>query len=235
MTIDHRRTALITGASKGIGLAIARQVGAQGHSVWLGCRDAQRGESAARALQRAGIDARVVQRDVVDEASVAKAAALPTESCEQLDILLNGLMVVPQPLGAEQTVQQAAAAGVVAGLARRHERADRVSVRIGYGVQLGVQAVVGASDQPPEDVDPISWDEPSPYRLDRWLELWRTLDLLVCVRCQCGRFRNIAQRSTDLSRSRFRKIAPVGSRFIFCLMRRNSEAGCAGVVWMPVK
>lgn len=157
MTIDHRRTALITGVNRGIGLAIARQLGAQGHSVWLGCRDAQRGESAARALQGAGIDARVVQLDVVDEASVAKATALLTESCEQLDILVNGLMVVPPPLGPGQTV-------------------------------------LGASDQPPEDVDPISWDEPSPYRLDRWLELWRTLDLLVCVRCQCGRFRNIAQR-----------------------------------------
>jgi len=106
VTIDHRRTALITGANRGIGLAIARQLGARGHSVWLGCRDAQRGESAARALPGAGIDARVVQLDVVDEASVAKAAALPTESCEQLDILVNkaGLMVAPPTSAAEESV-----------------------------------------------------------------------------------------------------------------------------------
>lgn len=106
MTIDRRRTALITGANKGIGFAIARQLGAQGHTVWLGCRDARRGEVAVRALTDAGIDARGVQLDVVDAASVAQAAVHVSENCEQLDVLVNnaGLMVVPPTPAAEEAV-----------------------------------------------------------------------------------------------------------------------------------
>ena len=50
-------TALITGANRGIGLAIARQLGKQGMTVVLGARDAAAGEAAAAALRAEGLDA----------------------------------------------------------------------------------------------------------------------------------------------------------------------------------
>lgn len=97
--MEHRRIALVTGANKGIGLAIARQLGAQGHTVWLGCRNLQRGEAAADALRAAGINARAVQLEVTDTASIAAAMARIEEEEGKLDVLVNnaGIMFAPSP------------------------------------------------------------------------------------------------------------------------------------------
>lgn len=102
------RVALVTGANKGIGLAIARQLGANGHSVWLGCRDLQRGEAAARDLLTGGIDARAVQLDVTDDASVAGAAATVGRETGRLDVLVNnaGLMFGPPPSVADESLDE---------------------------------------------------------------------------------------------------------------------------------
>ena len=93
------RIALVTGGNKGIGLAIARQLAAEGHRVWLGCRDAGRGETAARALGGEGLDVRSVLLDVTDDASVAAAVAALEEAEGRLDVLVNnaGLMFAPSP------------------------------------------------------------------------------------------------------------------------------------------
>ncbi|WP_428395766.1 SDR family NAD(P)-dependent oxidoreductase [Lichenicoccus sp.] len=53
--MSDKTNALVTGANKGIGLAIARQLGERGFAVWLGCRDADRGEAAAAGLREAGV------------------------------------------------------------------------------------------------------------------------------------------------------------------------------------
>ena len=51
-TMAHRnKVALITGANKGLGLEIARQLGKQGITVVIGSRDAGRGEAAAQATE----------------------------------------------------------------------------------------------------------------------------------------------------------------------------------------
>jgi NAD(P)-dependent dehydrogenase (short-subunit alcohol dehydrogenase family) len=73
-------TTLITGANKGLGREVARQLVADGHDVWVGARDPERGQEAAGAL-----GARFVQIDVTDDASVAAAA----QQVGDLDVLVN--------------------------------------------------------------------------------------------------------------------------------------------------
>jgi NAD(P)-dependent dehydrogenase (short-subunit alcohol dehydrogenase family) len=73
-------TSLITGANKGLGFETARQLVAAGHTVWIGARDAGRGQQAAD-----GLGAKFVQLDVTDDASVAAAAA----TVGQVDVLVN--------------------------------------------------------------------------------------------------------------------------------------------------
>ncbi|NSY51925.1 SDR family oxidoreductase [Agrobacterium tumefaciens] len=101
-------TALVTGANKGIGLAIARQLGAAGHTVWLGCRDISRGEMAAFELRENGVDARAVQLDVTDDASASSAAKTIESEVGHLDVLVNnaGLMFGSPPSLAEESIDE---------------------------------------------------------------------------------------------------------------------------------
>jgi NAD(P)-dependent dehydrogenase (short-subunit alcohol dehydrogenase family) len=71
---------LITGANRGLGFETARQLVAAGHQVWIGARDADRGQQAADQLS-----ARFVQLDVTDAPSVGAAA----ETVGELDVLVN--------------------------------------------------------------------------------------------------------------------------------------------------
>ena len=87
--MSTRKTALITGANKGIGREIARELGHQGYSVWLGCRDTERGEQAAAELRREGVDAHALALDVTNDASVKAAAATYGKTSDALDVLVN--------------------------------------------------------------------------------------------------------------------------------------------------
>jgi len=78
--------ALITGANKGIGLEIARQLGEKNYVVWIGSRDGERGEKAAADLRGQGIDAHALLLDVT---SVQAAAGRLGEATEKLDVLIN--------------------------------------------------------------------------------------------------------------------------------------------------
>ncbi|GIM95030.1 SDR family NAD(P)-dependent oxidoreductase [Paractinoplanes toevensis] len=75
---------LITGANKGIGFETARQLRDLGHVVYLGARDADRGEKAAAA-----IGARFVRLDVTDDASANDALATIGSAEGQLDVLVH--------------------------------------------------------------------------------------------------------------------------------------------------
>lgn len=87
--MSTRKTALITGANKGIGREIARQLGHKGYSVWLGCRDVERGERSAAELRKEGLDAHVLALDVSNDASVKAAARTFGETGDTLDVLVN--------------------------------------------------------------------------------------------------------------------------------------------------
>ncbi len=83
------KIALITGANKGIGFAIARQLGEQGVVVLVGARDEVLGKQAADALAGDGITAVPLRLDVTDPASVAEAAREIERRYGRLDILVN--------------------------------------------------------------------------------------------------------------------------------------------------
>jgi NAD(P)-dependent dehydrogenase (short-subunit alcohol dehydrogenase family) len=87
--MSTRKTALVTGGNKGIGREIARQLGRQGYSVWLGCRDAERGGQAAAALRAEGLDAHLLELDVTSDASVKAAALTYGKTNDTLDALVN--------------------------------------------------------------------------------------------------------------------------------------------------
>jgi NAD(P)-dependent dehydrogenase (short-subunit alcohol dehydrogenase family) len=90
----NNRIALVTGANKGIGLEIARQLAQAGVCVIIGARDAERGEAAVKDLSSQGLDATFVQLDLVDEASIAAAAATISNEHGRLDILVNNAGIV---------------------------------------------------------------------------------------------------------------------------------------------
>ncbi|MCK0714398.1 SDR family NAD(P)-dependent oxidoreductase [Chromohalobacter sarecensis] len=87
MTVQ--RQALVTGANKGIGLAIAKGLAQAGMSVWLGARDRQRGERAVQELQDTGLDVKLIEIDVADDASVGRAASVLAEHIDALHVLVN--------------------------------------------------------------------------------------------------------------------------------------------------
>ena len=83
------KTALVTGANKGIGLATVEGLARQGYKVWLGSRDFSRGQSAVDSLRSRGLDVHLLTMDVADDNSVIQAARVLTGQTTHLDILIN--------------------------------------------------------------------------------------------------------------------------------------------------
>ena len=90
------KVALITGANKGIGKEIARQLGNQGLIALIGARDAGRGMEAANELKQEGIDARAVLLDVTDADSIAALSAQIEREFGRLDVLINNAGIAPE-------------------------------------------------------------------------------------------------------------------------------------------
>jgi NAD(P)-dependent dehydrogenase (short-subunit alcohol dehydrogenase family) len=89
MAEGEGRVALVTGASKGIGLEIARGLAERGFTVLIGTRDAEAAASAAAALCESGLDVVGVQLDVGDGASIERVAATIESRWGRLDVLVN--------------------------------------------------------------------------------------------------------------------------------------------------
>jgi NAD(P)-dependent dehydrogenase (short-subunit alcohol dehydrogenase family) len=84
--MNDSRVALITGANKGIGLQIAKDLAAHGLTVLVGSRNLENGETAANSIDG---DAHAVQLDVTDQASITAAAQLIRREYGRLDVLIN--------------------------------------------------------------------------------------------------------------------------------------------------
>lgn len=83
------RTALVTGAASGIGLATARRLGTGGANVVIADYNAEGAEQAAADLKAEGIEAAAVRLDVTDPESVAAAVAFAVDAFGALHLAVN--------------------------------------------------------------------------------------------------------------------------------------------------
>lgn len=88
--------ALITGANKGLGFEVARQLAQQEIHVLVGARDPERGKAAVNLLQDEGLSTEFILLDVTDEESVRNAAQRVMEQHGKLDILINNAGINPE-------------------------------------------------------------------------------------------------------------------------------------------
>ncbi|WP_332368685.1 SDR family NAD(P)-dependent oxidoreductase [Spirosoma telluris] len=94
MNTHHKRTALITGANKGIGKEIARQLAERGFAVFIGARDAAKGREASEELCKAGYEATFIHLDVTDPVSIRTACGTFSQKADHLDVLVNNAGVL---------------------------------------------------------------------------------------------------------------------------------------------
>ena len=85
--------AFITGANRGIGLEVARQLGQRGWTVLLGCRSEARGNEASARLRAVGINAHAIMLDVSSPASIAAAKERVEAEFQRLDVLINNAAI----------------------------------------------------------------------------------------------------------------------------------------------
>src|SRR5690242_2045213 len=104
------RIALVTGANKGIGREISRQLAVQNVLVVMTARDGNRGLKAVEALRSEGLPVEFIPLDVTSQSSVDQAAAEVERRHRRLDILVNNAGVAidwfaPSELSAEALQQ----------------------------------------------------------------------------------------------------------------------------------
>ncbi len=94
--MSQEKVALITGANKGLGLEIARQLGKSGVQVIIGSRDLERGEAAVEELKKDGVHARAVKLDVTSKDDIAALPKWFEREFGRLDILVNNAGVMTE-------------------------------------------------------------------------------------------------------------------------------------------
>ncbi len=93
--------ALVTGANRGIGLAVVEALAKRGFQVILTARHAQRGDVAAERLADRGLDVRPHALDVTSEQSIAALGEFVRSRCGRLDVLINNAGILPDGHGIE--------------------------------------------------------------------------------------------------------------------------------------
>ncbi|MGO4274886.1 SDR family NAD(P)-dependent oxidoreductase, partial [Paenibacillus sp. TAF58] len=85
----NKQVALVTGANRGIGYELVKQLAMNGFKAILASRDLKKGYEAAQKLKQSGLDVSFVSIDVDDQESISQAARTVNETLGRLDVLIN--------------------------------------------------------------------------------------------------------------------------------------------------
>lgn len=96
---NTKKVALITGANKGLGFEMARQLGQAGVKVVLAARDPQKGRAAAQKLEHEGQDVEFLKLEVTDKNDQLAASRYLEEKFGRLDILINNAGIAEDVMG----------------------------------------------------------------------------------------------------------------------------------------
>jgi len=94
-----KRTAIVTGANRGIGLEICRQLARLGLRVILTSRSETKGSAAVAALRENGVEILYHQLDVTDQESILRLRDYVISQFGVADILVNNAAILPDPFG----------------------------------------------------------------------------------------------------------------------------------------
>jgi NAD(P)-dependent dehydrogenase (short-subunit alcohol dehydrogenase family) len=106
--VPDKERAVVTGANRGIGLEVCRQLARSGRAVVLASREAASGEAAAAALRKEGLDVEALPLDVVDPASVEAFRGELSRRFGRIDALVNNAGVALDGFNAEVARKTAA-------------------------------------------------------------------------------------------------------------------------------
>jgi len=90
------KSALITGANRGLGLEVVRQLSQQGFHVFAAARRREAGEKAVVVLRESGAKVSVVELDVAQETSIRAAAQTVARQIAHLDVLVNNAAILDE-------------------------------------------------------------------------------------------------------------------------------------------
>ena len=87
--MSAQRAAIVTGASSGIGLAIAKMLGEEGYALTVAARRPDKLDAAAKGLADDGFDVQAIAANVADEDEIKKVVDAHRDRCGRLDVLVN--------------------------------------------------------------------------------------------------------------------------------------------------
>lgn len=142
---EGKRVALVSGANRGIGLEVCRQLAEMGLTVILGSRDGEKGRQVAEGLSG---EVRTHQLDVADEKSVERLSSFIEDEFGRLDVVVNNAGISnddgQQGIDADLDLVREALEANLLGAWRLCEVAVPLMQRGGYGRIVNVSSGLGA-------------------------------------------------------------------------------------------